>query len=116
MPATTQLPEKGLPVSTHDGRRRVTVGRLMPDGTFLRRCQPNHILRVPPAIALQADALSFLKRHGCKRIVVDVEGGRSYRASFETFESYAIRINRQFGEQLALPLDRWDNPGQGNLL
>jgi len=67
-----------------------------------------HFLHTPPAIAWDRCVLEEAERLGATRTeVVDLESGTVYSAPLSAFFRYGIRVNRGYGEQLALPLSRW---------
>jgi hypothetical protein len=71
-----------------------------------------HFLRKPPAIAFDAAGIDQAEALGAVRIVVDdLETGRRYSSSMETFRRLALDIDRGHGRQLALPLPFWQAPG-----
>ena len=68
----------------------------------------SHILRKPRAIALDVDSLKQAKEYGASTIrITDRETGRVYSADIEYFTRYSFELNRGFGAQYALTLDRW---------
>ncbi|MHB9023970.1 MAG: hypothetical protein ACYC7E_07295 [Armatimonadota bacterium] len=91
--------------------RWVNAGELTADGVFVKRLKPGHILRTPPAIAIQADALDMLEKRGCIRIRAEVIGGDTLLASFADFRDHALYLDRGYGAQYALPLARWQKEG-----
>ena len=102
----------GEAIRIFDGTRMVTVGTLYPDGEFHKRLKPEHILRTPPAIAIQADAVEALALRGCVRIVAEIIDGDTLVCTFATFQQQALFLNRGFGEQYALPLMKWRKQGE----
>lgn len=74
---------------------------------FTKKCKPSHILRFPPAIAIQASVVDELKQMDCKGIKVIVTDGRMYQVPFESFLKNAHSLDRGFGRQLFLELDKW---------
>ena len=107
----------GEAIRIHDGVRQVIVGTLYSDGEFYKRLKPEHILRIPPSIAIQADAVKELEKRGCTRIRADIIGGKCLVVSFTHFQEYGFHLNRRFGEQIALPLSEWQSADavQGSL-
>lgn len=67
-----------------------------------------HFLRVPPAIAWDVCALEQAEALGAVRTeVLDTETGTVYTAPLSAFWRDGLRLNRGHGEQIALPLVRW---------
>jgi len=74
-----------------------------------------HFLRQPPAIAWDVCVLEQAEALGATRTeVLDTETGTLYTAPLNAFWRYGVRLNRGFGDQVALPLDRWQvrRPGE----
>lgn len=78
--------------------------------TFTKRVQASrHFLRKPPAIAFDVQSLITAQRLGATRVeVTDTESGRVYRVQLETIRARGVRVNRGFGDQLALLLHEWN--------
>lgn len=67
-----------------------------------------HILRKPRAIALDADSLRQAKEYGAATIrITDTESGAVYSCDMTHFYRYSFELNRGFGLQRAMVLDRW---------
>jgi hypothetical protein len=67
-----------------------------------------HILRQPRAIALDVDSLQQAKHYGAYTIqITDRESGRVYSSDIEHFARYSFELNRGYGAQRAMMLDRW---------
>lgn len=67
-----------------------------------------HFLRKPPAIALDVDSIRQAREYGAVGIqVTDRETGREYSCDLGHFDRHSFALNRGFGDQRALPLDRW---------
>lgn len=99
----------GQPIQFHDGKRLVVAGTLTADGCFVKHLKQQHILRTPPAIAIQEQAVKELQRRGCTRIIAEIDDGRRLTISLAHFVQHALWLNRGFGAQLALPLGQWHN-------
>jgi len=101
----------------HDGVRWFAAGDYdAAAGVLVKRLEWNHILRRPPAIAVQASVLEELEGLGAKGVVTIMPNGRQLFATLEDFRRYGIAINRGFGEQVALPLKRWrEQPAEAQL-
>jgi len=92
----------------HDGRRFFKAGDYdKAAGVLVKRLEWNHILRRPPAIAVQASVLDELERLGAKGVVTIMPNGRRLFASLSEFRLHGIVICRGYGEQIALPLKYW---------
>lgn len=67
-----------------------------------------HILRRPPAIAFDVSVLNDARKLGAKNVIVlDRETGDVYRTEMDDIFFRGIKLNRGFGEQLALTLNQW---------
>lgn len=99
----------GEQIVIDDGRRAKCVGVLYPDGVFVKRMKPEHILRVPPAIAVQRQAIEQLDRKPCQSILAEIEDGRRLTVSYERFRQECFPLDRGFGPQIALLLSKWEN-------
>lgn len=67
-----------------------------------------HFLRKPPAIALDVDSIRQAREYGAVSIqITDRETGREYSCDLEYFDRHSFALNRGFGDQRAMPLDRW---------
>lgn len=67
-----------------------------------------HFLRTPRAIAFDTLMLDAAQRAKVTAIeVLDTETGTLYTATLGDFERFGLSLNRGFGPQRALPLDRW---------
>lgn len=101
---------------TSDGR---PSGCVIEDGILRRRVQASkHMLRRPPAWAVEEKILREAERHGCTWVqVVDVESHITYVAPLQSFWTRGIAIDRGFALQRALPLCFWtrEDPKQPSL-
>lgn len=81
--------------------------------TFTKRVKASrHMLRQPPAWALDDAALRDLAARGVTRIVyIDTETGRTYRTTVDTFASKGRPFNRNYGAQVLLTLGYWSIDG-----
>ena len=67
-----------------------------------------HLLRRPPAIAIDTAALRWAEVEGALFArVEDTETGRAYLASLSTIRAKGLPVSRGFGPQVALPLYLW---------
>lgn len=93
------------PIQAHNGK---VVGRL--DGDTLTKTvhSSRHLLRKPPAWALDVASLDQAKALGARRVALhDADTGATYEAPLDLFDLYAFDLDRGFGRQRALPLERW---------
>jgi hypothetical protein len=67
-----------------------------------------HMLRKPPAWALDYKIFERAEAAGIQWVVVNDLEGDKYIASIATFRSLGMRLNRGYGDQIALPLGRWE--------
>ena len=101
-------PRAPLSIRATDGLRTFTAGVYDPDSrTFSKRLKPGHVLRRPPAIALQVSVVEELQRLGCERIEALMPDGDVLSVPFALFTLKAQALDRGFGAQLALPLVFW---------
>jgi hypothetical protein len=106
-----------LEVVQYDGRRWFCAGNYDPESRVLvKQLAWQHLLRRPPAIAVQASVLNELESLNALGVVTIMPNGRRLFATLEDFRRYGIAINRGFGEQVALPLKRWrEQPAEAQL-
>ena len=84
------------------------IGTVIKDTLHKRVNSSKHFLRQPPAIAFDRDCIVRAKKLGANKIMVhDKDTKKRYMANYSDFEAKAIRVNRGFGEQLALPISMW---------
>ena len=78
-------------------------------GTFIKKVRASkHMLRSPRGCALDIQSLKDAERLGAVRVeICDTESGLTYSASVDLILAKGIRLNRRFGEQIALPLYLW---------
>lgn len=87
------------------------------DGVVFRKTIKGslHLLRCPPAIAIDAEAYDIEIAPSHQRIeVYDMEAGRTYSASIETFDSLKGELDRGFGRQYFVTLNHWHVEGNGD--
>lgn len=97
-------------VHTHDGH---ISGRVSGD-TFCRTIHNNHVLRVPPALAMDVSVCDQLTAWGVTRLEFrNKDTGEIFRASLSHFLEKSFEFNRGYGAQRALPLTGWilERPG-----
>lgn len=71
-----------------------------------------HMLRKPRAIALDVDSLRQAKEYGAATIrITDTESGAVYSCDMAHFYRHSFLLNRGYGEQRAMILDRWTVTG-----
>jgi len=93
------------PVRRSDGR---VVGSIEGDTLRKRVYGSRHMLRTPRAWAVDADILTNAQKAGVRFVeVVDKESGTTYRTSLDRFFHFGFQLNRGFGLQVALPLEKW---------
>jgi len=92
-------------IRRRDGR---VIGKVQGQVFYKRIRGSKHILRVPPAIAVDTEALRAAEHLGAREVLVeDTENGTLYRASIAMFWEHGFEFNRGFGDQVGLPLHRW---------
>lgn len=77
---------------------------------FLKTIQGSeHLLRRPPAIAFDISTIDDAEAAGATQVVVlDSETGISFRTSMEVLRAKSFRLDRRYGQQIALPLTYWE--------
>lgn len=92
------------PVACQEPRHGVVRG----DVWGKRICGSKHLLRRPPAIAVDEADLDAAERCGARLVhIQDVEGGRHFWALLSTIRAFGFVLDRGFGAQIALPLAWW---------
>ena len=78
-------------------------------GTFKKRLTASkHFLKKPPSIAFDITSLLQAKYAGAEAIEIDeLETGSIYFTTMNKVFNKGIRLNRGYGNQLALILDEW---------
>lgn len=81
--------------------------------TFTKRVRSSkHMLRKPPAWALDDAVLRDLSARGVVHVVyIDTETGRTYRTTVDTFASKGRLFNRGAGAQAFLTIGHWSIDG-----
>ncbi|BCW96780.1 MAG: hypothetical protein WHS44_10580 [Fimbriimonadales bacterium] len=76
-----------------------------------------HLLRKPPAIAIDARMYDRWRRHFDALEIRDTDTGRVYRISAARFESYRWELEYGYGKQYAVALSRWsvEDPSDAQL-
>ncbi len=91
------------------------VGQVRGD-TFCKTVSASrHMLRKPPAWALDLQSLCDAERLGARWVqFFDRDSGGCYRASVEQVRRHGFVFDRGHGRQIGLPLDRWTltRPGE----
>ena len=68
-----------------------------------------HFLQSPRAIAFDIQSLEDAENAGAEQVfLIDKDTGNQYRASIQTIYEKGIKLNRGFGEQLALLMTDWE--------
>ena len=85
-----------------------TIG-FLENGCFLKPVVGSkHMLREPPAWAIDADAFDEGVKPNAKQIIVtDAEAKIRYRVSVETFDQLKQQLDRGFGRQYYLTRNYW---------
>lgn len=101
---------KTQPITDASGR---CVGSVNGDTFHRNAIGSKHMLRKPLGWAVDACILDQLHECNALRVTVtDSETGSTYAAPLDTFERYAIHLNRGYGPQRALPLGYWSVDGK----
>lgn len=89
------------------------------DGVFHKQVQSSrHMLRSPRAWALDSRSLLDAERAGAIVVEIhDTETTLTYIAAIAQLRAQGVRLDRGFGEQIALPLHLWrvEQPGARQL-
>ena len=95
-----------LAVRNSEGR---FIGRIQ-NGTFIKDISGKHLLKKPPAICIDAEQFNKLIFPSCNGIRVRVHDGE-HRGEYVTpminFVTYKGEIDRGFGLQYFMILERW---------
>jgi endonuclease YncB( thermonuclease family) len=85
--------------------------------TFHKRVKASkHFLKRPPAICFDVSTIEDAEAKGAEHVcVTDRETWKVYHARIDTVKDKGFTMNRGFGEQIALPLNRW-SPTRVNLM
>ncbi len=84
------------------------VGHVKGDCFYKSIFGSRHMLRSPRAIAFDISSLKAAKQAGALRVqVTDKENKTIYRADIQRIFDNGFKINRGFGEQIALGLSNW---------
>lgn len=71
-----------------------------------------HLLRQPPAIAFDRSTLRDARAAGAVVVAVtDAETRRTYRATIDDIETHGFAVRRGYGDQVALPIERFEVDG-----
>lgn len=90
------------------------IGHVAGDTFTTRRVASRHMLRRPPAWALDAAALRRLADLGVTRIIIEeTEGHLTYTASVADFAAHGFTFDRGHGQQVGLKLGYWQVQVQG---
>jgi hypothetical protein len=102
---TTPAATKGEPVRAADGK---IIGRVIGD-VFVKVCEERkHMLRTPQSWSCDITALRQAQCLGARYIEIHAKDThKTYTAPLASFWSRGIRLDRGFGEQLALQLTYW---------
>ena len=73
-----------------------------------------HMLRKPPAWAIDLQILEAARRDGATRVeITDIEGRKVYTAAVIDFDLHGFKFNRGFGDQIGLALTHWHVEAEG---
>ena len=103
---------KQVKLHSASGRVVASVDRA---GTLSKRVSgARHMLRKPPAWCFDVVVLEQAAAVGCWRLeVTDTDTDKIYTCTLAEFRAGAFELNRGFGAQLALPLERWHTAADG---
>ncbi len=98
-------------INSNEGRKVGEFNTITKDFEAKRHGN-QHMLKQPPSWALDAQVIETLRLQGCKTITVfDIDSRKVYMTTFDRFIEKAIKFNRGFGEQYALPIEYWTVAG-----
>jgi hypothetical protein len=90
---------------------RKVIGQVRGD-TFYKTIKNKHILKVPPAIANDINALEDAMRAGANNVcITNKDSGITYTTTMVQILNKGVKFNRGFGEQIFLPLGEWQQQG-----
>jgi hypothetical protein len=93
------------------------VGKVKGDTFYKTIDGSRHFLRVPPAICFDEKSLKEAEQAGAVHVAVtDRETGKAYHASIRFVWENGFKVNRGFGNQIALPFDKWQITGEPSQL
>lgn len=99
---------KAVPVFRSDGR---PVGEIVGD-VLRKNAHRRHMLQRPAAWGWDVDILDAAEWFGARFTEIECDG-RVWRASLADFRRHGVRVNRGYGEQVALPLSFWQTRAAG---
>ncbi|CUU11345.1 hypothetical protein GBSOP10_111143 [Armatimonadetes bacterium GBS] len=100
----TIVPDKPIEIRGAEGKLRGVIQ----NRTLIKEIRGSvHLLRKPPAIAIDARMYDKWRRHFDSIEIRDTETGRVYRISAKQFESWRWELERGYGKQYAVALSRW---------
>ena len=101
-----QYTKKGQVIRSPDNK---FIWGIVYGDVLLKKVQGSkHQLKVPPAWAIQTDALMYARKLGATQVVIhDVETDNRYEAAMSTFWKKGGSFDRGFGPQTYLPLEQW---------
>ena len=109
MSGTAYHKSQAVSICRADGR---IIGAVRGDTFEKRVAASKHFVRKPPAIAFDIQTLMDARAAGAVFIhVTDVESGRDYYSTVHTVLHDGFSLNRGFGNQVALPIGRWNTGG-----
>ena len=92
-----------------------TVGQVI-GGEYVKDISNNHILKCPPAIANDIQALHDAERAGALYCVfTNTDTGIIYRAAVSKIWDMGTRFNRGWGEQIYCTLSHWTQTRDPNI-
>ncbi len=97
-----------IPVFNTSGR---VVGGIYGDVLY-KNAQRHHMLQRPAAWAWDVHIIDNAEWFGARFTEVECDG-RVWRASLADFRRHGVRVNRGYGEQIALPLAFWHTRAVG---
>ena len=101
--STTFYTSNSIPVYRSDGR---ICGEIA--GDILRKtARREHQLQRPAAWGWDTAIIDQAEQAGARFTEITDDNGRIWRASLADFRRHGVRVNRGYGEQVALPLSFW---------
>ncbi len=92
------------------------VGRVVGDTFYKIVYGSKHFLKIPKAIAFDVSTLHDALNAGATKVqVTDIETGNIYKASISHIFKNGFRVNRGWGEQVALVFDGFIHIRKGHL-
>lgn len=96
--------KQGEPVMMGNG----TVIGCVVNRKYIKRVHKEHIMKIPPAIAIDKDVFARYIQPKCDYIfVLNMDTGEFYSSSVPNFAQHSFYLDRGYYGQLALAMEHW---------